>query len=165
MLPLTSTNTQRVLFLSTFECERFARFPGGAHVTERPHEEQGTFGHPSGTKITSEAKIWPTASLFLRPAAISLKTTRQNASHGELSRLARASDPPSARANCTRGAGRGGSIVRHHGVVVQEAVGREVGHFGTQHSFGTYQRKIISFLAQELKNGLQVRTNTGPWSL
>ena len=37
----------------------FTRFPGGVHVTERPHEEQGTFGPPSDKKMTSEATIWP----------------------------------------------------------------------------------------------------------
>ena len=70
VLPLTNTNTRLVLSFSTFECEHFERFPGGVHVTERPHEEQGTFGPPSGKKMTSEATIWPTASLFLRPATI-----------------------------------------------------------------------------------------------
>ena len=45
--------------------------------------------------------------------------------------------------------GGGAGTVRHHGVGIQEAVGRKGVHPGTQHSFGTYQRKIISFLAQE----------------
>ena len=35
---------------SAFESGHIARFPGGVHVTVHPHEEQGTFGHPSGKK-------------------------------------------------------------------------------------------------------------------
>ena len=40
---------------SAFESGHIARFPGGVHVTVHPHEEQGTFGHPSGKKMTSGA--------------------------------------------------------------------------------------------------------------
>ena len=105
-----------------WRCRRHRAFPRGT----------GHLRTPSIQKITSVATISPSASLFLRPATITLKKTRQNASYRELPRLARAPNPPSARVNCTRGAGRGANIVRHHGVVVQEAVGREGGHLGPE---------------------------------
>ena len=64
--------------------ELFARFPGGVHVTERPYEEQGTYGHPSGKK--NDVGRYNLAHSKPLPAARSDLTLEDapNVSHGGL---------------------------------------------------------------------------------